>query len=105
MLLPSAAVGVGRVVIVGAGPAGSALAYLLARRGVEVALLERHSSFERTFRGDRLQPSGRARPVHSKIGPPMIGTRPYRSVVPVRWSPGATPSSQHDPPSLRSDCS
>jgi 2-polyprenyl-6-methoxyphenol hydroxylase-like FAD-dependent oxidoreductase len=49
---------VGRVVIVGAGPAGAALAYLLARRGVEVALLERHSSFERTFRGDGLQPSG-----------------------------------------------
>jgi 2-polyprenyl-6-methoxyphenol hydroxylase-like FAD-dependent oxidoreductase len=52
------AVAVGRVVIVGAGPAGAALAYLLARRGVEVALLERHSSFERTFRGDGLQPSG-----------------------------------------------
>lgn len=49
---------VGRVVIVGAGPAGAALAYLLARRGVEVALLERHSDFARTFRGDGLQPSG-----------------------------------------------
>jgi 2-polyprenyl-6-methoxyphenol hydroxylase-like FAD-dependent oxidoreductase len=31
---------------------------LLARRGVEVALLERHTGFERTFRGDGLQPSG-----------------------------------------------
>jgi 2-polyprenyl-6-methoxyphenol hydroxylase-like FAD-dependent oxidoreductase len=51
-------VAVGRVVIVGAGPAGAALAYLLARRGVEVALLERHRGFERTFRGDGLQPSG-----------------------------------------------
>lgn len=49
---------VGRVVIVGAGPAGAALAYLLARRGVEVALLERHPDFARTFRGDGLQPSG-----------------------------------------------
>ena len=48
----------GRAVIVGAGPAGASLAYLLARRGVEVALLERHSDFERTFRGDGLQPSG-----------------------------------------------
>jgi 2-polyprenyl-6-methoxyphenol hydroxylase-like FAD-dependent oxidoreductase len=47
-----------RVVIVGAGPAGAALAYLLARRGVEVDLLERHPDFERTFRGDGLQPSG-----------------------------------------------
>jgi 2-polyprenyl-6-methoxyphenol hydroxylase-like FAD-dependent oxidoreductase len=51
-------VAVGRVVVVGAGPAGAALAYLLARRGVEVALLERHPDFERTFRGDGLQPSG-----------------------------------------------
>jgi 2-polyprenyl-6-methoxyphenol hydroxylase-like FAD-dependent oxidoreductase len=49
---------VGHVVIVGAGPAGSALAYLLARRGVQVTLLERHRDFERTFRGDGLQPSG-----------------------------------------------
>jgi len=49
---------VGRVVIVGAGPAGAALAYLLSRRGVEVTLLERHADFERTFRGDGLQPSG-----------------------------------------------
>ena len=54
----SCVVAVGRVVIVGAGPAGAALAYLLARRGVEVALLERHRDFERTFRGDGLQPSG-----------------------------------------------
>jgi 2-polyprenyl-6-methoxyphenol hydroxylase-like FAD-dependent oxidoreductase len=37
---------VGRVVIVGAGPAGAALAYLLARRGVEVALLERHPDLQ-----------------------------------------------------------
>jgi 2-polyprenyl-6-methoxyphenol hydroxylase-like FAD-dependent oxidoreductase len=49
---------VGRVILVGAGPAGAALAYLLARRGVEVTLLERHPDFERTFRGDGLQPSG-----------------------------------------------
>ncbi len=49
---------VGRVVIVGAGPAGAALAYLLARRGVGVTLLERHPDFARTFRGDGLQPSG-----------------------------------------------
>ncbi len=47
-----------RAVIVGSGPAGAALAYLLARRGVNVALLERHPDFDRTFRGDGLQPSG-----------------------------------------------
>src|SRR5262245_13414762 len=49
---------VGRVVIVGSGPGGATLAFLLARGGVEVALLERHPDFERTFRGDGLQPSG-----------------------------------------------
>ena len=49
---------VGRVVIVGAGPAGATLSLLLARRGVEVTLLERHPDFKRTFRGDGLQPSG-----------------------------------------------
>ncbi len=48
----------GRVVIAGAGPAGATLAYLLARRGVNVVLLERHPDFQRTFRGDGLQPSG-----------------------------------------------
>lgn len=49
---------IARVVIVGAGPAGAALAYLLARRGVDVVLIERHPDFARTFRGDGLQPSG-----------------------------------------------
>lgn len=49
---------VGSVVIVGAGPAGAALAYLLARRGVRVTLLERHREFARAFRGEGLQASG-----------------------------------------------
>src|SRR5262245_43661645 len=49
---------VGRVVVVGAGPAGATLALLLARRGVDVTLLERHPDFKRIFRGDGLQPSG-----------------------------------------------
>jgi 2-polyprenyl-6-methoxyphenol hydroxylase-like FAD-dependent oxidoreductase len=47
-----------RILIVGAGPAGAALAYLLARNGVEVTLLERESDFARTFRGEGLMPSG-----------------------------------------------
>ena len=48
----------GRVVIVGAGPAGMALAYLLARRGVGVTVLETHHDFARAFRGEILQRSG-----------------------------------------------
>jgi 2-polyprenyl-6-methoxyphenol hydroxylase-like FAD-dependent oxidoreductase len=43
--------------IVGAGPAGAALAYLLARRGVPVTLLEKHPDFARSFRGEGLQAS------------------------------------------------
>ncbi len=47
-----------RIVIVGAGPAGATLAYLLASRGQSVTLLERQSDFAREFRGEALTPSG-----------------------------------------------
>lgn len=46
------------VLVVGAGPAGAALAYLLASRGVSTRLVERHADFRREFRGEGLQPSG-----------------------------------------------
>jgi 2-polyprenyl-6-methoxyphenol hydroxylase-like FAD-dependent oxidoreductase len=48
----------GSIAIVGAGPGGATLAYLLARNGVKVTLLERHRDFEREFRGEVLMPSG-----------------------------------------------
>jgi 2-polyprenyl-6-methoxyphenol hydroxylase-like FAD-dependent oxidoreductase len=44
--------------IVGAGPAGAALGYLLARASGEVTLLERQTDFAREFRGEVLMPSG-----------------------------------------------
>jgi 2-polyprenyl-6-methoxyphenol hydroxylase-like FAD-dependent oxidoreductase len=44
--------------IVDAGPAGAALAYLLARAGGAVTLLERQTDFAREFRGEVLMPSG-----------------------------------------------
>ncbi|WP_435195299.1 FAD-dependent monooxygenase [Natronomonas sp. EA1] len=44
------------VVIVGAGPGGCTLAALLARSGVDVALLERHRDLSREFRGYLFQP-------------------------------------------------
>jgi 2-polyprenyl-6-methoxyphenol hydroxylase-like FAD-dependent oxidoreductase len=46
-----------RCVIVGGGPAGMMTGFLLARAGVEVAVLEKHADFNRDFRGDTIHPS------------------------------------------------
>src|ERR1700738_4542613 len=43
--------------IVGGGPSGMMLGYLLARAGVEVVVLEKHADFLRDFRGDTIHPS------------------------------------------------
>jgi 2-polyprenyl-6-methoxyphenol hydroxylase-like FAD-dependent oxidoreductase len=43
--------------IVGGGPAGMMLGFLLARAGIEVVVLEKHSDFLRDFRGDTIHPS------------------------------------------------
>jgi 2-polyprenyl-6-methoxyphenol hydroxylase-like FAD-dependent oxidoreductase len=43
--------------VVGGGPAGMVLGYLLARRGVQVTVLEKHQNFLRDFRGDTVHPS------------------------------------------------
>ncbi len=45
------------VCVVGGGPAGLLLGLLLAKRGVEVIVLEGHETFDREFRGEVLQPS------------------------------------------------
>src|SRR5436190_18936363 len=43
--------------IVGGGPAGMMLGYLLARAGIDVVVLEKHGDFLRDFRGDTIHPS------------------------------------------------
>jgi 2-polyprenyl-6-methoxyphenol hydroxylase-like FAD-dependent oxidoreductase len=46
-----------RCCIVGGGPAGMMLGFLLARAGVTVVVLEKHGDFLRDFRGDTVHPS------------------------------------------------
>src|SRR5580693_6957305 len=46
-----------RCCIVGGGPAGMMLGFLLARAGVDVVVLEKHKDFLRDFRGDTVHPS------------------------------------------------
>src|SRR3954469_19422545 len=46
-----------RCCIVGGGPAGMMLGFLLARGGVDVVVLEKHADFLRDFRGDPIPPS------------------------------------------------
>jgi 2-polyprenyl-6-methoxyphenol hydroxylase-like FAD-dependent oxidoreductase len=43
--------------VVGGGPAGVMLGYLLARAGIKVTVLEKHKDFFRDFRGDTVHPS------------------------------------------------
>jgi 2-polyprenyl-6-methoxyphenol hydroxylase-like FAD-dependent oxidoreductase len=43
--------------IVGGGPAGIMLGFLLARANIRVVVLEKHADFLRDFRGDTVHPS------------------------------------------------
>jgi 2-polyprenyl-6-methoxyphenol hydroxylase-like FAD-dependent oxidoreductase len=46
-----------RCCIVGGGPAGMMLGYLLGRAGIDTLVLEKHADFLRDFRGDTVHPS------------------------------------------------
>jgi 2-polyprenyl-6-methoxyphenol hydroxylase-like FAD-dependent oxidoreductase len=46
-----------RSCVVGGGPAGMMLGYLLGRAGIDVVVLEKHADFFRDFRGDTVHPS------------------------------------------------
>lgn len=48
------------VCVVGAGPGGALLAYLLAKQNVSVILLERHQKIAKAFRGEHLNEEGEA---------------------------------------------
>jgi 2-polyprenyl-6-methoxyphenol hydroxylase-like FAD-dependent oxidoreductase len=46
-----------RCCIVGGGPCGLMLGFLLARAGIDIIVLEKHDDFLRDFRGDTIHPS------------------------------------------------
>jgi len=46
-----------QVCVAGGGPAGVMLGILLARAGIDVVVLEKHTDFFRDFRGDSVHPS------------------------------------------------
>ncbi|MEQ8861643.1 MAG: FAD-dependent oxidoreductase [Pseudomonadales bacterium] len=68
----------GQVVIVGAGPAGASLAYLFARRGIEVTLVERRQDSAREFRGEVLMPSGIAALEQMGLSDQLAGLPTFR---------------------------
>ncbi len=70
------------VVVVGAGPAGAALAYLLARRGIAVTVLERQTDFAREFRGEGLMPGGVDALTQMGLGP-ALDALPQRRLTAV----------------------
>jgi 2-polyprenyl-6-methoxyphenol hydroxylase-like FAD-dependent oxidoreductase len=47
-----------RVLVIGAGPTGASLAFLLARRVIGVCLIEREASLDRVFRGEGMMVGG-----------------------------------------------
>ncbi len=85
--------------IVGGGPAGLMLGYLLARAGVDVVVLEKHADFHRDFRGDTVHPStlqvldelgllddflqlphAELRAFHGMVGPRLMRAADFRNV-------------------------
>lgn len=86
--------------VVGGGPAGMMLGYLLARAGVDVIVLEKHADFFRDFRGDTIHPStldlmaelgvleGFLRLPHTRVpeGGVVIGEKTY-NLVDFRYLP------------------
>src|SRR3954453_13061323 len=55
--MPAGEIALARCCVVGGGPAGMMLGFLLARAGIEVLVLEKHADFLRDFRGDTIHPS------------------------------------------------
>ncbi|MCM3783076.1 FAD-dependent oxidoreductase [Neobacillus mesonae] len=77
------------VCIVGAGPAGSFLAYLLAKQGISVVLLERQAKIHKLFRGELLNGDGEALLKQQGLYQEIVkmGLLPHQAVE--YWSSGS----------------
>ena len=78
-----------RCVVVGGGPAGVMLGYLLARGGVPVVLLESRGDFDRRFRGDSLAPPVLDHLHTLGLAEPLLAEIPHVRVEQFVWN---TPS-------------
>ncbi|MGL5866294.1 MAG: FAD-dependent monooxygenase, partial [Dermatophilaceae bacterium] len=76
---------VSAVVVVGGGPAGVVLTYLLARAGVHVTLLEARGDFERRFRGDTLAPCVMEYLDALGLADPLLAEVPHATSQTFRW--------------------
>ena len=74
-----------RVVVVGGGPAGVLLTYLLARGGVGVTLLESRHDFARRFRGDTLAPGVLEYLDTLGLAEPLLAEVPHTRSDAFRW--------------------
>ena len=72
--------------IVGGGPGGVVLAYLLARAGVDVTLLESRGDFDRRFRGDSLAPPVLDHLDRLGIAEPLLADIPHVRADAFVWS-------------------
>src|SRR5580658_3722015 len=92
-----------RCCIAGGGPAGMMLAYLLARAGVEVVVLERHADFLRDFRGDTLHPSTLETMNELGLLEELL-KRPHQRVIQIRARMGQDDILLGDMSRLRTRC-
>jgi 2-polyprenyl-6-methoxyphenol hydroxylase-like FAD-dependent oxidoreductase len=89
--------------IVGGGPAGMMLGYLLARAGIEVMILEKHPDFLRDFRGDTVHPST-LETMHELGVLEELLKRPHQEVSQVQARIGGEPVLLGEMSNLRTKC-
>src|SRR5215472_10957780 len=92
-----------RCCIVGGSPAVMMLAFLLARAGVDVLVLEKHADFLRDFRGDTVHPST-LETMHELGLLEEFLKRPHQEISQVRAQIGGEPTLLGNMSYLRTHC-